>query len=727
MSKTIRKNYPVKGIGCASCVARVQGALRSVPGVSTANVNLADNIASVEYDPQKVSAEGLKKAVHDAGYDLMTDEDSDADDEADRSRLEYISGLKRDTLAAVVLAVLVMFVGMVLKPFPYKGYVLWALATPVVFWCGRRFFITAWRQMLHGNSNMDTLVSLSVGISYLFSVFNLLFPDVWTSRGFEAHLYFDSSSMIVAFILIGRFLEEKAKQSATSSVRKLMGLQPRQVTIMVDGHAEIRPLSEISQGSVILVKPGERIAVDGIVAEGDSYVDESMLTGEPDATRKSKGDEVFSGTVNQRGTLTVNASKVGGDTVLSSIIRLVRDAQGSKAPVQDTVDKIASIFVPVIMAVALLSFFCWIIFSPENGLSGGIMALVTVLVIACPCSLGLAVPTAIVAGMGKGAEKGILIKDAQSLQTAAGIDTVVFDKTGTITVGHPRVVSCKWYDESSKAVLLAMEMNSEHPLSEALVAILDDVVPAHIEQFETIPGRGIKAFYDGKYYFAGNQRTSAPDGSDGESESASDDYGSSVYFSNEEKLLGVFHIEDEVRPSSVKAVATLKQNGIDIHMLTGDNAGSANSVALRAGIELQNVHYSMMPQDKASFISGLRKEGHKVAMAGDGINDSAALALADLSIAMGQGSDIAIDTSMVTVISSDLNKIPQMIKLSERTVKIIRQNLFWAFFYNILAVPVAAGVLYPFTGFLINPMIAAACMAFSSVCVVTNSLRLKRG
>ena len=608
-------------MGCSACVARVQGTIKNLDGVKECNVSLASNNAQVEYDPKTISASDIQKAVRDAGYDLIVVEGDDSDDEADseaeRLQEDNIRSLKRDMLVSIILAALIMLLGMGFKDFPGKGIVLWILATPVVFWCGRRFISTAWKQARHGSASMDTLVALSILISYSFSVFNLLFPKVWTSRGLEPHLYFESATMIVAFILIGRWLEEKAKRSTGSAIRGLAGLQPKSVNL--------------NPGDTYTVNPGERVPADGEVIEGESFIDESMLTGEPVPNHKAVGSKVFTGTMNQRGSFVMRADKVGKDTMLSSIIRMVRDAQGSKARIQRTVDKVAAIFVPVILGISIITLLCWIFLAPSDGVTMGLLAMVTVLVIACPCSLGLATPTALTVGIGNCARKGILIKDADSLQVAKDVDTIVFDKTGTITKG-----------------------------------LSPDLVPTAAMDFT-----------------------------------------------------------DEVRETSEAAVTELGKMGLDVYMLSGDNPERAGKVAAKIGIT--NVISGVLPDRKHENIKELQSQGRKVAMVGDGINDSPALAAADLSIAMGGGTDIAMNASMVTIVGSDLNAVPKLIRMSRKTTRIIKENLFWAFIYNILAVPVAAGILYPVCGFLLNPMIAAACMALSSACVVTNSLRLRKG
>ena len=707
-------------MGCAACVARVENTLKNQKGVENASVSLASKSAQVDYDPQVVSACELKKAVQDAGYDLLVPEDADdeadldaesaAEAEAERQREDEYRSLRRDMVIAVILAVLIMLIGMGFKPFPGKGVVLAGLAAESVFRCGRRFIRTAWKQARHGSSNMDTLVALSTCISFFFSLFNLLFPQVWISRGLEPRLYFESSAMIVAFILVGRVLEERAKRGTTASIRQLVGLQPRQV--------------RVKAGETVLVRPGDRIPVDGVVTEGASFVDESMLTGEPLPDRKEPGAKVYAGTINQKGALSVRAEKVGKDTMLSAIIRMVRDAQGSKARIQQTVDKVASVFVPVIIGISLLTFLCWA-FLADDGVTRGLLSMVTVLVIACPCSLGLATPTALIAGIGKGASEGILIRDADSLQVASEVSTVVLDKTGTITVGHPEVTDIEWIDQEARrngeGVLKAMEARSEHPLAEAILRALSKVDAIDgVESFESLPGEGIRAVHAGRNYFVGNrapQKCSISDTWRSEGKTV-------MYFHDYERVLAVIAVADAIKDSSVRAVRQLKEAGVPAVLLTGDNEYAARSVASQVGID--EVHAGMFPQDKALYIKNLQASGKKVAMVGDGINDSAALAQADLSVAMGQGSDIAISTAMVTIVSSDLEKLPQLFKLSRKTTRIIRENLVWAFLYNVIAIPVAAGLFYPVSGFVLNPMVAAAAMAFSSVLVVTNSLRLRR-
>ncbi len=631
----------------------------------------------------------------------------------------------------MALSLPVAVIGMFFMDIPLANPIMWLLATPVLGWCGRSFFVNAWRQLRHRTVTMDTLVALSTGIAYLFSLFNMLWPEFWLARGIHPHVYFEASSVIIAFILLGRLLEARAKENTTTAIRKLMGLQPRTVTLVVNGERREVPIEQVRPGNAVLVRPGERIAVDGRIADGASYVDESMLTGEPVAVRKEPGAEVFAGTINQKGSFTFRAEKVGTDTLLARIIRMVQEAQGSKAPVQQRVDRIAAVFVPVIISVALLAFVLWLLLDPADGLTHGMLALVTVLIIACPCALGLATPTAITVGIGKAAEEGILIRDAESLEAARRIDTVVLDKTGTLTEGRPEVTDEAWLggDRTPAAVLAALERLSEHPLAEAVVAHLKEAAPVSVTGFESLTGRGVRGIANGTAYLAGSETLLREQGRQIDPELARqaarwlDEAKTVIWLADERQALGVLAVADTIRESAPQAVRRLHEAGITVWMVTGDNENTARAIAARAGIE----HWKsgVLPDGKCAFIRSLQEQGHRVAMTGDGINDSAALAQADLSIAMGGGSDIAIDVAQMTIVSSDLNRIPDAIALSVRTVRTIRQNLFWAFIYNLIGVPIAAGVLYPVCGFLLNPMIAGAAMAISSVSVVTNSLRLK--
>ena len=730
MSEIKKETFPVLGMSCASCAARVDKSLNGQPGVQEASVNYAVATVQVVYDADECSPLVLKAAVQQAGYDLLVETENDITDEAEKAHAARYESLKKRTLWAIVLAVPIMVLSMAFMHVGWVNYVVWLLSTPVVFVLGRGFFVSAWKQLKHGTCNMDTLVALSTGIAYLFSLFNLFFPQFWLARGIEPHVYFEASSVIIAFILLGRLLEERAKRNTSAAIRKLMGLQPKTVTVWTSEGERILPITAIRQGDTVVVKPGERIAVDGVVSEGQSYVDESMLSGEPVPVRKQKDAKVYAGTINQKGAFRFVADKIGQDTLLAQIIRMVQDAQGSKAPVQKLVDKIAAVFVPTIIIVALVAFVAWNLLAAENGFTHGLLAMVTVLIIACPCALGLATPTALMVGIGKGAENGILIKDAESLEVARKVDTVVLDKTGTLTEGHPQVTDAIWLEEEAKHILYSLEKSSEHPLAEAVVKYLKNIPGREVKDFGVLSGKGVEGYIEGKKYYAGNLTLLQEKGIvlgevlKKKAESWTSEAKTVIALADEQKALGVLAITDRLKPTTVQAIEELHKQGIEVWMLTGDQPEAAREVAKQVGI----AHYQagVLPQEKATFVQTLQAKGKKVAMVGDGINDSAALAQADLSIAMGQGSDIAMDTAMVTILSSDLVKISETIRLSQLTVRTIQQNLFWAFFYNLIGVPIAAGVLYPINGFLLNPMIGGAAMAFSSVSVVTNSLRLRR-
>ena len=730
--KNIKNTYPVLGMSCASCAARVDKTLNGLPGVYQATVNYATAIAQVEYNPKVCSDAILQSAVQDAGYDLLVDTGEDVTNKAEEIRLARYRKIKRRTVVALLLSLPIMVISMFFEDISSLKYVLWILATPVVFGLGREFYINAWRQLKHGTSNMDTLVAVSTGIAYTFSVFNLLFPDFWLSRGIEPHIYFEAASVIIAFILLGRLLEERAKQNTSTAIKKLIGLQPKTVTIIVDSDERTVPITAVQKGDTILVKPGERIAVDGMVVTGESYVDESMLNGEPVPLHKQSGEKVFAGTINQKGTFRFIADKIGSDTMLAQIIRMVQDAQGSKAPVQKLVDRIARFFVPAIISISIIAFVAWIFLAPTNGFTNGLLAMVTVLIIACPCALGLATPTAIMVGIGKGAEKGILIKDAQSLEIAQKIDTIILDKTGAITAGHPIVVESLWENgfEHSRKILYSLEKLSEHPLSDAVVNTLQNEKEISIDKFENVPGKGVKGVVGSQTYYVGNlsllndNHITIASHLQELANKWTQKAKTLVWFADSTQAIAAIALTDEIKQTSAEAISQLQKMGVEVYMLTGDNAISAQAISRKVGIN----HYKagVLPNEKAQFIKELQANGKTVGMVGDGINDSAALAQADLSIAMGQGSDIAVDTAMATILSSDLLKIPETIRLSQLTIKTIYQNLFWAFIYNLIGIPIAAGIFYSVNGFLLNPMWASAAMAFSSVSVVLNSLRLKR-
>ncbi|WP_126245181.1 heavy metal translocating P-type ATPase [Chitinophaga rhizosphaerae] len=731
LEQTVKTNFPVTGMSCAACAGSVESMLQAQPDIISAAVNFASSSVLVEYAPGKANPAEWKKAIRSVGYDLLT-ENMETGLE-DHQRAHYAQ-LKKRTIWAVLFSLPLVMIGMFFMNIPYANRIMWALSTPVVLVLGRHFFINAWKQARNGKANMDTLVALSTGIAYAFSVFNTLNPEFWHSRGLHPHVYFEAAAVVIAFILLGKLLEERAKASTSSAIKKLMGLQPNTVVrIAADGQETVVSLADVQVGDVLLVKPGEQVPVDGKLVGGKSYVDESMITGEPVAVAKTPGSEVFAGTLNQKGSFRLEAAQVGGATLLAQIIRKVQEAQGSKAPVQKLVDKVAGIFVPVVIGIALLAFASWLIWGGANGLTQGLLALVTVLVIACPCALGLATPTAIMVGMGKGAENGILIKDAESLEKAYRIQALVLDKTGTITEGKPAVTGEAWLSEEDRLIysgaFLALERESEHPLAEAVVKQLQGITPEKLQHFESITGRGVKGNALGKGFFAGNLPLLEENGiriAESLKEKSNEWLNAAytvIWFADTQKALAVIAIADKIKQGSPEAIQQLQDMGIEVYMLTGDNARTAAAVAAQTGIS--NVKAGLMPDGKAAFVQELQRQGKVVAMVGDGINDSHALAQADVSIAMGKGTDIAMDVAMMTLISSDLRHIPKAIRLSRKTVRTIRQNLFWAFIYNIIGIPVAAGVLIPVIGFSLDPMLAGAAMALSSVSVVSNSLRLK--
>jgi len=725
---------PVSGMSCASCASSVESMAGAQPGVIDAAVNYATQSLKLTYNDAVLQLSDLRKIIQGVGYDLIIDETNALETQEELQRSAYRT-LKHKTIFAAILTFPVVVVGMFFMDMAYANLFMLLLSTPVIFYFGRTFFINAWKQASHRKANMDTLVALSTGTAYLFSVFNTFNPQFWHAQGLHAHVYFEAAAVIIVFIMLGKLLEERAKSNTSTSIKKLIGLQAKTVTIL-EGETEIEILSEdVKVGQQVIVKPGEKIAVDGEVSEGFSYVDESMISGEPVPVAKNPGDKVLAGTINQKGSFRFTARKVGSETMLAHIIEMVKNAQGSKAPVQKLVDKIAGIFVPIVMAIAVISLAAWLIIGGDNSFTHGLLAMVTVLVIACPCALGLATPTAIMVGIGRGAENGILIKDAESLELGHKVNAVVLDKTGTITEGKPVVTDIVWNKKSDPSllspVLLALESKSEHPLAAAVVDRLKEqrIQPVFVSDFQSLTSRGVKASVNGEIYFAGSHKLTEEIGVKVSTEmlelvkSYLNDAKTVIYFSNETDVLAVLAISDQIKSGSKQAIESLKASGIDVYMITGDNRETAAAVSRQVGIDYFEA--DTMPDDKYNFIKKLQAERKVVAMVGDGINDSQAMAQADVSIAMGKGSDIAMDVAKMTLISSDLNKIQQAILLSRQTVRTIKQNLFWAFIYNLIGIPIAAGILYPLNGFLLNPMIAGAAMALSSVSVVSNSLLLK--
>ncbi|RXG21599.1 Cu2+-exporting ATPase [Leeuwenhoekiella aequorea] len=731
----IKESFPVTGMTCASCAASVESVLKHTEGVFDASVNFANSSVLVEYD-KALSPNQLQNALREVGYDIIIDTENPSEVQQELQQKHY-QDIKSRTIWSAILTLPIFVLGMFFMQWEPGKWISLVLTFPILFWFGRSFFINAFKQAKHGKANMDTLVALSTGIAFIFSVFNTFFPESWLSRGIEPHVYYEAATVIITFISLGKLLEEKAKSNTSSAIKKLMGLQPKTLKIIENGEEKEIPISSVQVGQTILVRPGEKIPVDGEVSKGSSYVDESMITGEPVPVEKSTDEKVFAGTVNQKGSFQFTAEKVGGETLLSQIIKMVQEAQGSKAPVQKLVDKIAGIFVPVVLAISIITFIVWISIGGDNGFSQALLTSVAVLVIACPCALGLATPTAIMVGIGKGAENNILIKDAESLELGHKVNAVILDKTGTITEGKPLVTDILWKDKLEnqndyKEILLAIEAQSEHPLAGAVVNHLKDenVEQTEMASFESITGKGVKAQTEnGSKYYVGNHKLMVEKNIQIDAslmqtaESLEEQAKTVIFFGNEKQVLAILAIADKIKETSKKAIETLQDRGIEVYMLTGDNNKTASAVAKQVGIT--NYQGEVMPSQKAAFVEKLQADGKIVAMVGDGINDSHALAQANVSIAMGKGSDIAMDVAKMTLITSDLQSIPKALELSKRTVLGIRQNLFWAFIYNLIGIPIAAGVLYPVNGFLLDPMIAGMAMAFSSVSVVLNSLRLK--
>jgi Cu2+-exporting ATPase len=732
MDERIKKSFPVRGMSCASCAITVENVLKKQKGVLAANANYTMNSVWVEYDPSVSDTGIFQSALHASGYDMIDNDPQSL--EIEQLRENDLNSLKKNTLWAAILTIPVMIISMFFMDLSYAGWIMLLLSTPVTFWFGRIFFIIAFRQMKSGHANMDTLVALSTGIAWSFSLFNLVFPQVSGSHGNHPLLYFEASSVIIVFILLGRLLEEKAKAGTTSSIRKLMHLQPDEANLITEVGQEVKvPSTWIQINNLIRVKPGERIPVDGAVVSGNSSVDESSISGESFPVDKLAGHQVFAGTVNQKGSFVFTAQKVGKDTLLSRIILSVREAMENKPPVQKLVDKVAAVFVPVVMGIALVTFTLWLFLGGTGSFPMAVRALVSVLIIACPCALGLATPTAIMVGIGKGASRGILVRNPSGLEKSCKINTIVFDKTGTVTQGKPEVTDLIWKEESAflNSILHGVELLSEHPLADAVVARLatKEYPPVTPDKFESVPGKGVAAEYRGIQYIVGNEELMtnfAVPLTEADKQTVMDLYRQAktvLLFAEGKVIRAIIALSDLVKSSSPDAIEKLKNMGMDVHLLTGDNEETARAVAAKAGISHFKAH--CLPADKADYITKLREEGKIVAMVGDGINDSQALALADVSFAMGSGSDISMDVSDMTMVTSDLNAIPAAIRLSRATVTTIRQNLFWAFFYNLIAIPLAAGLFYPLWGIMLNPMVAGAAMAMSSVSVVSNSLRLK--
>ncbi len=743
---TQKSVFPVHGMTCASCVARVEQALSSVSGVVSVNVNLASEKATVEY-LEGVTASDLKQAVAEAGYELGEEAET-LEDVATASRRETRS-LRNRFIFAAVIGLLILGLGF--SPFfAGKPYLLWALATPVQFWAGWRFYRGMWGALRHRTADMNTLIAVGTSAAYVYSVLAVLLPVFFTSGGLKPQLYFDTSAMIIALILLGRFLEARAKGQTSEAIKKLVGMQPRTALVIRNGEEKEIPVEEVAVGDLVMVRPGGRVPVDGIMRQGYSSVDESMITGESIPVEKKVGDEVIGATINKTGSFQFEATKVGKDTTLVQIIRLIEEAQGSKAPIQRLADIIASYFVPAVIGIALVTFIIWYFAGPAPAFTFALLNFIAVLIIACPCALGLATPTAIRVGTGKGAENGILIRSAEALERAHRINTALLDKTGTLTQGKPLVtdiITAPSYSEKDVLRLAAsVERHSEHSLAEAVVQAASDkklkLQPA--TGFKAIPGKGVEASVDGKKVILGNlalmkNKKLALNGLEKEASRLWEQGKTVMFLGIGREVIGILALADTIKPGAREAVGALHRMGIEVAMLTGDNSRTAEAIAKEADID--RIIAEVLPEHKAQEVKKLQGEGKVVAMVGDGINDAPALAQADIGIAIGTGTDVAIETGDITLISGDLSGIVNAIHLSRRTLRTIKQNLFWAFAYNTALIPVAAGVLFVVFGrtgvpsglhFILgdygflNPILAAAAMATSSLTVVFNSLRLRR-
>ena len=742
---TRKSIFPVGGMTCAACVGRVEGALASVPGVVSAIVNLGSEKATVEY-MEGTSFADLKKAVEDAGYELGAEAER-LEDVITASQRELHSIRNRFIFAAVLAALIMVLMWLPMQLWTH--YLLWALATPVQFWAGWRFYKGAWGALRHRTADMNTLVAVGTSAAYFYSMTAVLSPALFMANGVEMGLYFDTSAMIIALILLGRFLESRARGQTSEAIKKLVGLNPRTATVIRDGKETEISVDDVMVGDLILVRPGERVPVDGIIREGYSSTDESMITGESIPVEKKEGDEIIGASINKTGSFKFEATRIGKDTTLARIVRLVEEAQGSKAPIQRLADIIASYFVPIVIGIAIVTFIVWYLVGPFPSFTYAILNFVAVLIIACPCAMGLATPTAIIVGTGKGAEHGILIRSAETLERSHKINTVLIDKTGTLTRGEPMVTDIITANLSEDEVLrlaASAEHGSEHPLGEAIVraAMEKGMVIPSSSHFEAIPGRGIQASVDGRVLFLGNQklmteRKLSPGKLAKDAERLWEEGKTVMFLGSGKQVIGITALADTIKPNARAIVKALHNMGITVIMITGDNRRTAEAIAHQADID--RVLAEVLPENKSDEVKKLQAEGKVVAMVGDGINDAPALAQADVGIAIGTGTDVAMETGDITLISGDLSGIVTAISLSKRTVRTVKQNLFWAFAYNTVLIPVAAGILYLVFGnsgvpsglhFILgdygflNPILAAAAMAASSITVVSNSLRLKR-
>lgn len=729
-----RIDFAVKGMTCAACVGAVERALKGLEGVLNVTVNLASEKASVEYVPSIVSFTDFKRVVAEAGYTAEEITEEYIDKERELREREF-RVLKRIFIISAILTAPVIIGSIFPFPILSNWFVLFMISTPVQFWAGMRFHRAAWSALKHRTTNMNSLISIGTFAAYIYSTIATFFPSLFERGGLSPDVYYDTSATIITLILLGRLLEAKARGRTSEAIKRLMRLQPKTARVLRNDQEKEILIDEVTVGDIVIVKPGERIPVDGEIIEGYSTVDESMLTGESLPIERSIGDKVYGGTINKAGSFRLKATKIGKETALGQIIRLVEEAQGSKAPIQRLADKVASVFVPSVILIALVTFTVWFFFAPGRSFTIALMNFIAVLIIACPCALGLATPTAIMVGTGRGAERGILIRDAEALELAHRVRCIVLDKTGTITKGEPEVTDIMVSDETNEQEVLRLaasaERLSEHPLGEAILkeALKRGIELTEASNFMAIPGGGVRATVNNRDIFIGNQRLMETEGIDTLeflpiAETLSDEAKTPVFVAIDGKVMAVIAIADTVKEGSIQAIRDLKDMGIEVSMLTGDHKKTAQAIARITGVE--RIFSDVLPDQKVEVVRSLKEEKKVTAMVGDGINDAPALTEADIGIAIGTGTDIAIEASDITLIKGDLRSVVEAIRLSKQTMKTIKQNLFWAFFYNVIGIPIAAGLLYPFGGPLLNPMIASGAMAFSSVSVVTNSLRLRK-